>query len=142
DIYLILFPEKVNDMIYMINNSLTQGIKISKNNSYFFTPAFYSSLDYSLLPKLKADAYISSYSPKGVNRIFLYILDAYISKISLQYYLKNIFTLLEEEEWEDDTTLSLQFYFVGPNHSVIIYLMKLLPSFLEKYYENTPLFFH
>src|SRR5581483_3667488 len=29
DIYLILFPEKVNDMIYMINNSLTQGIKIS-----------------------------------------------------------------------------------------------------------------
>lgn len=60
----------------------------------------------------------------------------------LRYLIQRIFTALDEENWEEDSIHSLQFYILCPNNMIIIYLKRLLPSFLEKYYGGKPVQFH
>lgn len=73
---------------------------------------------------------------------FLFVLDAYIPRFLLRYTLRRIFTTLDEEYWEDESIHALQFYILCPNNVVIVYLRRLLPSFLEKYYGGKNLKFH
>ncbi len=116
------------------------GITLRSNQLQLFTPAFYEGLDFALLPHLKPDGYGYSKKSKGIDHALFYILDAYIPRMMLRNYLKRIFTVLDEENWEDENIQSLQFYFICPNHMVIIYLKRLLSSFLEEYYGKKLMF--
>jgi hypothetical protein len=49
--------------------------------------------------------------------------------------------MLDEENWEDDTIQALHVYVLCPNHAIIIYLQRLLRSYLENYYGKELLFF-
>ena len=142
DCYLILFEDYVAEFPQTLEEWLTKGIKLKANEFHFFTPAFYASLDFVLLPLLKPDAYCYIKRKEGITHTMLYVLDAYIPRMILNYSLKNIFTKLDEESWEDETISSLQFYFVCPNNMIIVYLKRLLPSFLERYYGSNELLFH
>ncbi len=95
--------------------------------------AYYHELEFVLLPKLKPDAYVYKRISKGIVHTCIYTLDAYFPRMMLRYMLTNIFTTLEEEYWEDESIASLQFYFVCPNHMIIVYLRRLLTSFFERY---------
>lgn len=79
---------------------------------------------------------------EGITHCAFYVLDAYVPRLMLQYFLKNIFTTLDEEYWEEDDIQSLQIYVLCPNNMVIVYLRRLLKSFLEKYYGGKELVFH
>jgi hypothetical protein len=157
DWYLMLFPpskdkdgvnKKINKtginildfLITILRTGKEEGKgKIPLNKLQFFTPAFFPSD--ILLDKIKPDAYLRKKSTKGIVHGHLFVLDAYIPRFVLRYSLKRIFDTLFEEHWEDDSILSLQFYFLCPNNKIIIYLRRLLPSFLEKYYGSKELIF-
>lgn len=143
DTYLILYKRYILTFPQTIEKWLSDEVT-QRNDSYeFFTPAFFEELDSVLLNRLKPDAYCSSVQKDdSVGHAMIYILDAYIPRLMLRYILKRIFTTLDEESWEDDSTNSLQFYFICPNNMIIIYLKRILPSFLEQYYESTELIFH
>ncbi|MCL4384110.1 replication-relaxation family protein [Patescibacteria group bacterium] len=109
----------------------------SNNATEFFTPACFPP--FVLLTTMKPDAYIRKRSKKGITRGLIYIIDAYVPRFLLRYLVKHIFEAFDEEEWEDERSLSLQIYFICPNHVIITYLRKLLPSFLEEFYSKSPL---
>lgn len=113
--------------------------KIPINKLQFFTPAFFPS--FILLEKIKPDAYLRRRTTKGIVHGLLFVLDAYIPRFVLRYAIKRIFDTLDEEYWEDESILSLQFYFLCPNNKIIIYLRRLLPSFIERYYGGKKLTF-
>ncbi len=154
DWYLMLFPNtnKVKTktktgiaIVDYLETQLTTDIPESKeklpiNISQFFTPAYLPSS--VLLEKIKPDAYLRKRTTKGVTHGFLFVLDAYIPRFLLRYSLKRIFDSLDEEYWEQESIHSLKFYFLCPNNVIIVYLRRLLPSFLESYYGETPLQFH
>ena len=114
--------------------------KIPINTLQFFTPAYFPS--FILLEKIKPDAYLRKKTTKGITHGLLFVLDAYIPRFLLRYSLRRIFNSLDEEYWEDDSIHSLEFYFLCPNNMIIIYLKRLLPSFLERYYGGKELVFH
>jgi hypothetical protein len=144
DCYLILFEGKEQELLDTIQETLTEGVALKENMLQFFTPAFYSELEYDfpLLSHLKPDAYIYSRTEKGITHMCLYAIDAYVPRLTLQYMLKHIFRILLDESWEDNDIASLQFYIICPSNMVIIYLRRLLKSFLERYYGHVPLSFH
>ncbi|MCL4386327.1 MAG: replication-relaxation family protein [Cyanobacteria bacterium] len=114
--------------------------KIPLNKLQFFTPSHYPS--FLLLDKIKPDAYLRKKTKKGIVHGFLFVLDAYIPRLMLQYSVKRIFDTLYEEHWEEDSIKSLNFFFLCPNNKIIIYFKRLLPSFLEKYYDSKILTFN
>lgn len=143
DFYLTLFVNQIKEFPQILEKFLTERhIKYKMNQFFFSTPAFYENLIFKLLPKLKPDAYFSVKRRDGINHSMIYVLDAYIPRLMLRYTLKNIFTTLEDEYWEDDEISSLHFYFVCPNNMVVVYLRRLLLSFLERYYGEKPVIFH
>lgn len=143
DIYLAHYPDKVDKFLKEISENLNEGVVLEDNKSQFFTPAFYEVLE-EIIPvlKLKPDAYMYEKDKEGITHCVFYVLDAYVPRLMLQYFLKNIFTTLDEEYWEEDNVLSLHIYVLCPNNMVIIYLRRLLKSFLERYYGGKELVFH
>ncbi len=142
DFYLILFVSQITEFPQTLETWLTEGIKYKPDQFLFFTPAFYENLEFSILPKLKSNAYCYIKRKDGITHTMIYVLDAYIPRLMLRYILKNIFTTLDEEYWEDEIISSLHFYFVCPNNMVIVYLRRLLSLFLERYYGEKPIIFH
>lgn len=144
DCYLILFTGKEKELIGSIYQILTEGVELKANTLQFFTPAFYSELayDFPLLLHLKPDAYVYKRTKKGIDHTCIYVIDAYVPRLTLQYMLKNIFKILDQESWEKEDVLSLQLYIICPSNMVIVYLRRLLKSFLDRYYGSTPLLFH
>jgi hypothetical protein len=142
DCFLILFPDQVAQYPQTIMERLREGSFRPSKLFQFFTPALYEELDFNLLPHLKPDAYGYLKKPKGITHALFYVLDAYIPRMMLRNYLKRIFTTLDEENWEAEDIQSLQFYFICPNNMVIIYLRRLLSSFIESYYGGKELIFH
>lgn len=148
DWYLMLFPPKGTKSIPVVDNlvnELTLEIDEEKkiipmNGLEFFTPAYYPA--FILLEKIKPDAYIRKRTTKGITHGLLFVLDAYVPRVMLQYFLKKIFTSLDEEYWETDDIDELHIYVLCPNNMVIIYLRRLLKSFLERYYGGKELVFH
>lgn len=154
DYYLLLCPpagkiEKARDktgidIIDCLVTELTydredKEEKIPLNTLQFFTPSYFPS--FVLLKGIKPDAYIRKGTTKGIKHSLLFVLDAYIPRFLLRYNLKHIFDTLDEEYWEDESTYYLQFLFICPNHKIIIYLRRLLPSFLERYYGSKEIIF-
>ncbi len=141
DIYLAHYPEKVEKLMGEITEYLTDGVILEDNKLQFFTSAFYEDLE-EIIPilKLKPDAYMYEKDKEGITHCIFYVLDAYVPRLMLQYFLKGIFTTLDEEYWEEDDIQSLQIYVLCPNNMVIIYLRRLLKSFLERYYGKTLIF--
>lgn len=142
DFYLIIFESYIPEFVKELEEILTHGVKLKFNQFHFFTPAFYQDLEFVLLPKLKPDAYVYKRTEEGATHTCIYVLDAYIPRMMLRYSILNIFTVLNDEYWEDETIDTLQFYFVCPNNVIIVYLRRLLPSFLEKYYGGKEIIFH
>ncbi len=155
DYYLLLFPpEQRNnqakttigiDIIDHLVIQLTTDMdekkeKIPMNTLQFFTPAYFPP--FVLLEGIKPDAYIRKRTTRGIRHTFLFVIDAYIPRFLLRYSLKHIFDTLDEEYWEDESIHSLQFYFLCPNHKIIIYLRRTLPSFLENYYGSHEIIFY
>lgn len=154
DWYLMLFPNtdklhtETKTGIAIIDNLETQfttnlpeeKVKIPTNILQFFTPSYLPS--FILLDSIKPDAYLRKKTAKGIVHGFLFALDAYIPRFLLRYTLRRIFTTLDEEYWENESIHSLQFYILCPNNVIIVYLRRLLSSFLEKYYGGRPLMFH
>lgn len=142
DCQLTLFPEKTMELTENFETFFKKGVKLRYDQLEFFTPAFFAELDFILLPVLKPDAYLYLRRRQGISHIFFYVLDAYIPQLILMFRLKQIFAALEEEPWEDDdSTLSLQIYFVCPNNMIIVYLRRLLGPFIESYYGKTLMFY-
>lgn len=141
DCYLILFTNP-KELVKNLELILRDGVQLLYNIYQFFTPAFYQDLEFVLLPRLKPDAYVYHRSKNGVTHTCFFVLDAYVPRLMLQYFLKNIFTTLDEESWEDNSISSLDLYIICPNNMVIVYLRRLLPSFLEKYYGGKEIVFH
>lgn len=137
DSFFLLFPERIAALLDAIEEILDEGVTLRYNQPQFFTSAFYEDLDFVLLTGLKPDAYLYRRTKQGINHHCMYILDAYVPRLMLNYLLKRIFSVLDEEYWEEEHVASLQLYFVCPNNQVIIYLRRLLPSFLENYYGKT-----
>lgn len=155
DYYLLLLPpaERNNkikgktgiDIIDYLQTQLTTNTdeeeeKIPMNSIQFFTPAYFPS--FVLLDGIKPDAYIRRRTIKGIRHAFLFVLDAYIPRFLLRYSLKHIFDTLDEEYWEDESIHCLQFLFLCPNHKIITYCRRLLPSFLERYYGSKEIIFY
>ncbi|HUD09942.1 MAG TPA: replication-relaxation family protein [Patescibacteria group bacterium] len=136
------------DILDYLINVLTTGKeegekgagKIPLNKLQFFTPSYFPY--FLLLGKIKPDAYLRRKTTKGIAHGLLFVLDAYIPKLLLRFTIKRIFDTLSDENWEEDSILSLSFFFLCPNNKIIIYLKRLLPSFLEKYYGSKKLAFH
>jgi hypothetical protein len=154
DWYLTLFPPQKNmdkgnkgtgiDILDYLVTELTidrgdKEEKIPINSLQFFTPAIFPP--FILLEKIKPDAYLRKKTTKGITHGLLFVIDAYIPRFLLRYTLKRIFDTLDEELWDDKSILSLNFYFLCPNNMIIIYLRRLLPSFMEQYY-GKELIFH
>lgn len=142
DFFLILYPDRVKDLIESIDTMLQKGVTLKPNEFQFFTPAFFEELEFPLVFPLKSDAYFCKRNSSAVTHAFLFILDAYVPRVMLSYFLKKIFQTLDEENWEDDEIVALHFYIICPSNMVIVYLRRLLNSFLEKYYSNQELIFH
>ena len=165
DWYLALFPlpkdtngetKKVSksqtktgiDILDYLINVLTTGKeegekgaeKIPLNKLQFFTPSYFPY--FLLLRKIKPDAYLRRKTTKGIVHGLLFVLDAYIPKLLLRFTIKRIFDTLSDENWEEDSILSLSLFFLCPNNQIIIYFKRLLPSFLEKYYGSKKLAFY
>lgn len=141
DFYLTLFEGKEKAFISSIQDYLHDGVILPSHAYQFFTPAFYHELDFVLLPYFKPDAYIYQHTKKGIIHTCIFALDAYIPRLMLHYLLKRLFQAFDEAHLEDDVA-SLHFYFVCPNNIVIIYLKRLLRSFLGRYYKSKPLLFY
>lgn len=132
--------KKTKTGIDIVDNLITQlstdtdeeKEKIPSNTLQFYTPSYFPS--FILLDKIKPDAYLRKRTTKGITHGLLFALDAYIPRMMLRYLVQRIFTTLDEEYWEEDSIHSLQIYILCPNNQIIIYLRRLLPSFLEKYY--------
>lgn len=145
DWYLMLFPPE-NKKIVIVDNlvkGLTtgeMGDKIPLNTLQFFTSVNF--LSFILLEKIKPDAYLRKKTSKGTTHGLLFVLDAYVPRVMLQYFLKKIFTTLDEEYWETDDIDQLHMYVLCPNNMVIVYLRRLLKSFLERYYGGKELRFY
>lgn len=143
DLFLAHYPSKVSQLLQDFKDHLNNGVILEDNKVQFFTPAFYEILEEFIpLIKLKPDAYQYQKDEDGIVHCAFYVLDAYVPRLMLQYFLKNIFTTLNDEYWEEDNIHSLQIYVLCPNNMVIIYLRRLLKSFLDKYYGGKPLIFH
>ncbi|HSW97947.1 MAG TPA: hypothetical protein VLF89_09040 [Candidatus Saccharimonadales bacterium] len=144
DCCLIFFAGREKELIDTIQEILTEGVILKEDVFQFFTPAFYSELEYDfpLLSQLKPDAYMYHKTETGIDHSCFYAIDAYVPRLTLQYMLKNIFHILSNESWENDSIGSLQCYIICPSNMVIIYLRRLLKSFLERYYGSTPILFH
>ncbi len=142
DFYLIIYVGKEKELVTSIEEIVKEGVTMKPKVLQFFTPAFFSELDFVLLAHLKPDAYVSKQTKTGIVHTCIFVLDAYIPRLMLHYLLKRIFQALDEETWEDDEVASLHLYFVCPNNMVIIYLRRLLSSFMESYYGSKPLMFH
>lgn len=142
DFYIIVFSGQIPEFVKIIEEILTNRVKLYYNKFQFFTQAFYDQLDFVLLPLLKPDAYVYMRRKDGITHTSIYVLDAYIPRMMLRYSILNIFTVLNDEYWEDESIDTLQFYFVCPNNVIIVYLKRLLPSFLEKYYGGKEIIFH
>ncbi len=149
DWYLMLFPNSGTKtgiaIVDYLETELTtdrgeKEEKIPQNKLQFFTPCYFPS--FILLEKIKPDAYLRRKTTKGIVHGLLLVLDTYIPRFLLRYTLKRIFDTLDEENWEDESIHSLQFYLLCPNNMIIVYLKRLLPSFLEKYYGGKLLQFH
>lgn len=149
DWYLMLFPNAGTKTDIAIVDYLETELttdrgnkeeKIPMNTLQFFTPAYFPS--FILLEKIKPDAYLRKKTSKGIVHGLLFAQDAYIPRMILRYLLQRIFTTLDEENWENESTHSLQFYILCPNNMIIVYLRRLLPSFLEKYYGGKSLHFY
>ncbi|HUD18822.1 MAG TPA: replication-relaxation family protein [Patescibacteria group bacterium] len=134
DCFLILFADQVAQYPQIITEQFIEGETLPSKQFHFFTPALYEELDFMLLPHLKPDAYGYLKKSKRTTHALFYVLDAYIPRMMLRNYLKRIFTVLDEENWESENIQSLQFYFICPNNMVIIYLKRFLSSFLDNYY--------
>ncbi|MBI2012253.1 replication-relaxation family protein [Candidatus Daviesbacteria bacterium] len=143
---LMLFPPEKNKSIPLVDtlaNLLTTGDeekKIPLNTWQFFTSATYPS--FILLEKIKPDAYVRRKTTAGITHSLLFVLDAYVPRVMLQNFIKRIFSILDEEYWETDDMDTLHIYVLCPNNMVIIYLRRLLKSFLERYYGGKELIFH
>lgn len=140
NLYLAHFPSKVNELIDNIERYLDEGTLLEENKLHFLTPAFYEDLEFVLLPRLKPDGYMYDKTKGVVSHCVFYVIDSYAPRLMLQYFLKNFFATLEEEYWEEDDINALQVYVLCPNNMVIIYLRRLLKSFLERYYGKTLIF--
>ncbi len=123
----------------LLENVLNEE-KIPMNKAQFFTPSYFP--DFILLDKIKPDAYARKGTTKGITHGFLFVLDAYIPRLMLRYLAQRLFTVLDEEYWEEDSIHHLEFYILCPNNMIIIYLRRLLPSFLQKYYGGKPVQFN
>lgn len=142
DTYLILFDDIAKEYSKTLENWLSNSTtRLKFNELHFITPAFYESLDFVLLPHLKPDAYCFIRRKGGIDHTMIYVLDAYIPRLMLNYSLKRIFRKLDEEHWSDDSIRSLQIYFICPSNMVIVYIRRLLPSFLKRYYGKTLIFY-
>ncbi|MDE2590302.1 MAG: replication-relaxation family protein, partial [Patescibacteria group bacterium] len=93
---------------------------------HFFTPANFP--DFILIEKMKPDAYVQRRITNDIIHGFHFVFDAYIPRFLLKYTLKRIFDTLDYEYWEDETINSLHIFFLCPNHQIIIYIQRLLPS--------------
>jgi hypothetical protein len=141
DCYLILSEDSVNEFPSLTQKWLKDGVILKYNKFQFLTAAFYEELDFALLSPLKPDMYGHIEDKKGKTHALLYVVDAYVPRLMLRYMIKKIFTVLDEEYWEEDDVTSLHIYFLCPSNMVIIYLKRLLTPLLESYYGNTPLHF-
>jgi len=112
--------------------------KIPLNTAQFFTPAYFPNL--SLLPGVKPDAVIRKRTIKGIKLWFLFVLDAYIPRFILKYQFQRIINTLSDETWEEDI-YTINILTISPNHQIIVYAKRLLPSLLERYYGNTIQFY-
>ena len=81
--------------------------KIPLNKLQFFTPSYFPY--FLLLGKIKPDAYLRRKTTKGIAHGLLFVLDAYIPKLLLRFTIKRIFDTLSDENWEEDSILSLSF---------------------------------
>lgn len=143
DCFLLLFSDQVMEYPNVISKWLDTGFMLSKSKQFqFVTPAFYEDLDCQLTSLLKPDAYGYLKNTQGINHIFFSVLDAYIPKMMIRIKMLHIFNTLAEENWEDDTIRSLQFYVICPNNVLIIYLKRLLPTMLERYFGRAELSFN
>ncbi len=125
-----------------IDEEYEKNEKIPMNTLQFFTPAYFPTFTLPLLDGMKPDAYLRKRTTQGIKHSFLFVLDAYIPRFLLRYSIKHIFDTLDEEYWDDESISCLQFLFICPNHKIIIYLRRLLPSFLEKYYGSKEIIFY
>jgi len=145
DWYLLRFPPQKNN-IDIVNTLLTHLTtdtneeKIPLNSVQFFTPADFPT--FTLLGKIKPDAYLRKKTTKGVTHGLLFVLDSYISRLVLRYRLKSIFDILDEEYWEDESIAALHLYVLCPNNQIIIYLKRALPTQLEQFTGGKPLNFY
>jgi hypothetical protein len=142
DCFLILLKQQISEYPEIINKKLLEGSLPSRKELYFLTPALYDEMDFDLLPQLKPDAYAYLTEHKKIKHVLFYVVDAYVLQIVLRNYIKRIFTTLAEEDWEEENIESLFFYFICPNNMVIIYLKRILPSFLESYYGDKEIIFN
>lgn len=142
DCFLISFENEVSEFVEFIQSYLNGKATLKKDYLHFFTPVFYESLEFTLISKLKSDAYMYYRTAKGITHSFMYVLDSYIPQMKLRYTLIGIFTLLHEEYWENEDIESLHIYFICPNNAIIIYLRRLLAGLIEKYYGSAELVFH
>ncbi len=147
DWYLTLFPGEhkkgiavVDSLLKILTTGKDEGEEnMPFNTLEFFTPSYFPS--FVLLDKIKPDAYIRIKTKAGISHGLLFVIDAYVPRLMLQYLLKKIFTVLEEIYWEDDAIDTLQVYILCPNNMVIIYLQRIIKSFFQKYYGGKELIF-
>jgi hypothetical protein len=143
DCFLLLLPNQVSEYTDVIDKRLNQGnILVKSKHVQFVTPAYYEDLDFRLTTLLKPDAYGYFKNTEGKIHLFFLILDAYIPKMMLRTKIQQIFTALDEENWEEDTIRSLRFYVISPNHVLIVYLKRLLSVLFEGYFGRTEIIFY
>ncbi len=140
DFYLAFFSEDIKKNLEDIKDYLLNGTEFENDKLQFFTSLFYEDIGWILLPRLKPDGYMHQVIKGKTVYSIVYVLDAYIPRLMLRYFLKNIFTSLEEEYWENDDIQNLQIYVICPNNMVIIYLRRALKPYFERYYGKTLLF--
>ncbi len=101
DWYLMLFPPDketsvpiLDSLIYVLTTG--EGKKnIPLNTLQFFTSVNFPS--FTLLDKIKPDAYVRKKTTKGITHGLFFVLDTYVPRVMLQYFIKKIFTSLDEE---------------------------------------------
>lgn len=153
DWYLMTFPNNESTLknnskvgidiidnleLVLENSSKDYKDQIPLNKLQFFTPAHFP--DFVLLGVIKPDAYLRKKTTKGITHGLLFVLDAYIPRFLLRYSLKKIFDSLNEESWEDESIQSLHLYYLCPNNKIIIYMRRLLRSYMENYYGKELMF--
>lgn len=141
DCYLTFFAGKEKELLETFYKTFKEGTVLQENTLQFFTPAFYSELafDCSFILQLKPDIYVYKKTKDGIDHSYLYIIDAYVPRLTLQYMIKHIFPIIKKQSWEDEDISSLQLYFICPSTMVIIYLERILKSFLKWHTGRVPL---